>query len=193
MQIEYEATYTNINKDEVRSRLKDAGAKLLRPEFLQKRVVFDPPKDIDPNHVWLRVRDEGDRITMSLKKVDGDKIEDQREICIEVDDFEEAVNLLNAVGCRQKSYQETKRELWMLDDVEITIDEWPWLEPFVEVEGPSEEVVKKVSEKVGFDYSTAKFGSVTTLYAEKYNIRDEQINTAPKIIFEGSNPFNNFK
>ncbi len=34
IQIEYEATFTNINKDKMRKRLKDAGAHLERSEFL---------------------------------------------------------------------------------------------------------------------------------------------------------------
>ena len=44
MDIEYEATFVNINKDEIRKRLKDSGAKLIKPEFLQKRVNFNPSK-----------------------------------------------------------------------------------------------------------------------------------------------------
>ena len=43
MDIEYEATFVNINKDEIRKRLKNSGAKLIKPEFLQKRVVFYTP------------------------------------------------------------------------------------------------------------------------------------------------------
>jgi len=44
MEIEYEATYLNIDKDEVRARLKSAGAKLIKPEFLQRRYVWHFPK-----------------------------------------------------------------------------------------------------------------------------------------------------
>lgn len=43
MQIEYEATYPDINKDEVREKLLKAGASLIRPEFLQKRYTFNLP------------------------------------------------------------------------------------------------------------------------------------------------------
>jgi len=80
MQIEYEATFPNINKNKVRQKLKQAGAKLVRPEFLQKRVTFNLPKGYSKNHSWLRVRDEGDKVTMSYKLIDGDKIENQKEI-----------------------------------------------------------------------------------------------------------------
>ena len=190
MNIEYEATYINIDKNNMRKKLVEAKANLIRKEFLQKRVVFDLPKG---NHIsggWLRVRDEGDKITMSLKIVDGDQIHNQKETQLTVDSFEEARNFLTDIGCEEKAYQESKRELWDMDGVEITIDEWPFLEPFVEVEGKSEKQVKTVSEKIGFDYAEAKFCSVDTLYNEKYNISIDQINDhTPKILFKMKNPF----
>jgi len=190
MKTEYEATFPAINKKDIRSRLKKAGAKLVRPEFLQKRVVFNLPEGHEIKGGWLRVRDEADKITMSLKIVTGGKIENQKEICLKVDDFKKAESFLVATGCREKAYQESRRELWELDDAEITIDTWPFLEPFVEIEGKSEKIVNQVSETLGFDYSKALFCSIDTLYSRKYGIPDDFINNkTPKIVFGGKNPF----
>jgi len=190
MYTEFEATFTNINKDGIRARLSKVGAKLVKKEFLQKRTVFNLPKGHEIKGGWLRVRDEGDKITMSLKVVDGDKIENQKETQLVIDNFDSAVNILESIGCINKAYQETKRELWKLDDVEITIDEWPFLEPFVEIEGKSEEEVKNVASKLGFDYSKAKFCSVDTLYSEKYGFPEDHFNNhSPKVVFDMENPF----
>lgn len=190
MYTEFEATFTNINKDEIRTRLKKVGAKLLRKEFLQKRTVFNLPKGHEITGGWLRVRDEGDKITMSLKVVDGEKIENQREIQLKVDSFEQAVELLETLGARKKAYQESKRELWELDGVEITIDEWPFLEPYVEIEGKSEVEVKSVAKRLKLDYEKAKFCAVGTLYAKKYGISEDRINNhTPEILFDMENPF----
>jgi len=190
MNIEYEATFTNINKDEVRERLKAAGAKLVKPEFLQKRAVFHLPAGHEIFGGWARVRDEQDKITMSLKIVSGTKIEDQKEIQLIVDDFQSAKQLLEALGCQEKAYQENRRERWELEGVEITIDEWPFLEPFIEIESNSEEKVKSVAEKLGFDYSQAEFCAVGTLYAQKYNLPEDVINNqTPQITFDMENPF----
>lgn len=189
MNIEYEATFININKDEMRKRLKKAGALLVRSEYLQKRIPFHLPKEKRSDDKWLRVRDEGDKITLSLKIIDGNKIEDQKELCLKVDSFDNAVELLKLIGCEPKSYQETKRELWKLDGVEITIDEWPFLEPFVEVEGKSGEEVKKVSEKIGFNYNEALFCGVGKLYQLKYGINPDDINLLKELVFDIKNPF----
>ena len=189
MDIEYEATFPSVNKDEIRKRLKNAGATLLRPEYLQKRIPFHLPKEKRGKNKFARVRDEGNKITLSLKIFDGEKIENQKEICLTVNSFDDAVKFLEGIGCEPKSYQESKRELWELDNVEIMIDEWPFLEPLVEVEGKSEEEVRKVSEKLGFDYSKALFCPTGKIYQMKYNIPEDKINTAPKIVFDMVNPF----
>ena len=190
MEIEYEATFPNINKDEMRERLKNAGAILVRPEFLQKRIPFYLPKEKRSKYNFARVRDEGDKITMSFKSFGDGKIEDQKEICLTVNSFDNAVEFLKQIGCKSKSYQESKREIWKLDNVEIMIDEWPFLEPFVEIEGKSETEVKSVSEKLGFDYSRALFCACDKLYREKYNLADNEIvNKALKIVFDMENPF----
>lgn len=188
--IEYEATFPNINKDDIRQRLEKAGATLVKPENLMVRSVFELPSGHKIKGGWLRVRNENDKITMSLKVVNGNKIEDQKEICLKIDSFEEGVKFLESLGCEPKAYQESKRELWILDEVEITIDEWPYLEPYVEVEGKSEEVVKSVSTKLDFDYSQALFCSVDTLYSNKYKITADYINHQIKrICFNEPNPF----
>jgi len=190
MDIEYEATFWPINKDEIRGKLKAIGATLVKPEFLQKRKVFNMPEGHKIKGGWLRIRDESDKITMSLKVVDGDHIENQKEICLEIDNFDGAVELLKTVGCEEKAYQETLREKWSLDEVEVTIDTWPFLEPFVEVEGKSEIDVKAVSEKLGFDWNNALFCSIDVLYSKKYGL-DTKVFTdlAPLIVFEMENPF----
>ena len=190
MQIEYEATFTNINVDGIRTRLETAGATLIKPEFIQKRAVFHLPTGNEIKGGWLRVRDEGDRITMSLKIVDGNTIADQKETCLTVDSFENACILFESIGCTRKAYQETKRELWKINDVEITIDTWPFLETFLEIEGTDELSVKAVTEKVGLDYADARFCHIGTLYAEKYGFLEEVFNDqTPLLTFEMENPF----
>ncbi|MDD5738539.1 MAG: CYTH domain-containing protein [Candidatus Pacebacteria bacterium] len=196
MQTEYEATFINIDKDEIREKLKKVGAILVKPEILMKRYIFYLPQGHDKPGAFVRVRDEGDKITMSFKVIargGSANIEDQKELCLTIDSFNNAVEFLKEMGCTEKAYQESKREVWQIIETEICIDEWPFLEPFVEVEGPSEQEVKDVSEKLGFDYSQALFCAVGTIYAKKYgkyNIDEKRINNeTPRIVFDMENPF----
>ena len=194
MEIEYEATFINIDKDGCRKKLRKINAKLIKPEFLQKRVVFNLPSGHEIKGGWLRVRDEGDRITMSLKVVNGGKIENQKEICLTIDNFDKGVEFLGEIGCVKKAYQENKRELWILDGAEITIDEWPFLEPYIEIEAKSEKKVKAAAKKLGLNYSKAMFCSADTIYSKKYNLPEDVFNNKiPKITFGKENPFIKYK
>lgn len=192
MDKELEATFIDFDKDHLRQKLKQVGAEMVHPERLMRRATFSLPNKKDIKDTWLRVRDEGDKITMSIKKVIGSKIEDQEEICLEINDFEEGIKYLKAVGCQQKAYQETKREEWSLDEAEVCIDTWPGLEPIVEIEAKTKEKVKTVSEKLDFDYEQAIFGAINVVYELKLGIdSDDLSNRTPVITFE--NPPKNKK
>lgn len=192
MNIEYEATFGNIDKDEVRIKLQKAGADLVKEEFLQKRHTFHLSKNSEFYEIgWIRLRDEDDKMTLTLKvRGDGENIDCQKELEVEIDDYDQVREMLRMMGCKEKSYQETKREIWKLNNVEVMFDDWPFLEPLIEIEGKSENEVKQVSEKLGFDYNKAIFGPVGILYSEKYNISEEVINNEiSEIVFGGDNPF----
>lgn len=185
MKNEIEAQFLDIDKDEIRGKLKAIGAECVKPEVLMRRIVFD----VGP-HQFARVRDEGDKIVMTYKNVSDDKsIMGTKEVNVVVDNYENAISLLKSCGLEEKAEQESLREVWILGEVEICIDEWPWLPPFVEVEGPSEESVWDAAEKLGFKKSDAKFGSVDTTYQHYYGINPDIVNLhTPKILFDMEPP-----
>lgn len=190
METEWEATFWPIIKDEVRAKLKSIGAVLVYPERLMRRINLYPPDEEYGNRAFVRVRDEGEKITMSLKDMSGTTIDEQKEIELTVDSFDTAQAFLRQLGCKDKNYQETKRELWKLDDVEITIDEWPFLEPLVEIEGASEAEVRKVSEQLGYVWTEARFCSADKLYAERYSVESRFVNRdIPRLLFDMESPF----
>ncbi len=190
MNIEFEATFPDVSIPDIQARLMRSGAKKTKPRTFYRRVVFNLPNTKPTDHIWGRVRDEGNKVTMSIKEWNGDGgIESQKELEVEVNDFDTAVHIMTKIGCVEKSYQESYREEWQLDDVHVTIDEWPWLEPFVEVEGGSEKEVQEISEKLNFDYSKAIFTNASTLYMKKYKISQRRIDhETPRITFD-ENPF----
>ena len=88
-----------------------------------------------------------------------------------------------------KARQETKREIWSFGEVEICIDTWPWIPTFIEIEGPNEDAVWAAAEKLGFEKSQAKFGSVDTTYQHYYDIDTDVVNLhTPEILFDMDPP-----
>ena len=180
MNNEIEAQFLDINKNDIRKKLTNIGAKLIKPEILMKRVVF-----YTGDHSFARVRDEGDKIVMTYKNVSDDtSILGTKEVNLIVNDYDGAILFMQGCGLKIKAKQETLREIWKFGDVEICIDTWPWLPTFIEIEGPTEELVWKTAKKLGFEKSQAKFGSVDTTYQHYYGVETDQVNLhCPEISF----------
>ncbi len=192
MAIEYEATYLNINKDEYRIKLKNLGAELLRAEYKQKRYNFDLQSLGRNFWEWARVRDDGDKITMAYKCIPIDSsMEEQKEVEFDISDMDLGVEFLESLGARMTNYSETLRERWVLGWVEIDIDTWPYLEPYIEIEGRNKEEVVKVSELLGFDFKDAKFCGAGEIYEMKYGLHPDKISKDKviRLTFEDKNPF----
>lgn len=184
MQTEIEAKWLNIDKDLLRDKLKAAGAVLINPERLMSRRVFDfPDARLNDKSAWVRVRDEGDKVTMSYKQQFDRSLHGTKEATVQVDDFESASDFLYLLGLKSKSYQETKRESWKLGDVEVEIDTWPWIPSFVELEGASKSEVHEAAKKLGLDLYEALHGSVEPAYQAVYDVTEDEINNWEEIIF----------
>lgn len=184
MQTEIEAKFLDINPFELRDKLRNIGATQEHAERLMKRKTFDDHDGrLRKVGGWVRLRDEGDKITLSYKQLNDRTLHGTKEVTVVVNDFNTANLLLEAVGFKQKSYQETKREKWLLGDVEITLDTWPWIPMFVEIEAPDEQALKDVADKLGFDWSLALHGSVETAYQKYYDVTEEEIDGWSVITF----------
>ena len=67
MKTEIEAKFVKLDIDDVRARLEQAGATLEQPMRMMRRQTFDPVSD--SAHRYVRVRDEGDKVTMTYKQL----------------------------------------------------------------------------------------------------------------------------
>lgn len=174
MQTEIEAKFLQVDHDEIREKLKALGATLEQPMRLMRRVMLDHAdnryqrlyKTDHKKRERLRIRDEGGKVTVTYKASSDTQYSHEAEI--EVSSFDGTVKLFEAVGFHVYSYQESRREAWHYKNVEIVLDVWPWLDPYIEIEGPDEESIKMVAAEMGFDWGSAEFGSVDTAYMRQY-------------------------
>ncbi len=92
--------------------------------------------------------DQGDKVTLCYKKFTGNKIDGTKEV--EVESFEETAKLFEALGYEYHAYQENKRESYELNGVQIEIDLWPKIPPYIGIEGKTELVVQEIVKLLGF-------------------------------------------
>jgi len=168
MKTEIEVKFVDIDLNDMRDRLKELGGVCEQPMRLMRRVAIDSDFMRTDKDSFLRVRDEGDKVTMTYKQFDDLSLHGAKEIEVTVSDFNDTVAILANAGLPSHTYQETKRETWKLGDVEIMLDEWPWLNPYIEIEADSEEAVRKTASDLGFDWDDAVFGDVMAAYRVQY-------------------------
>jgi adenylate cyclase class 2 len=184
MQTEIEAKWLTVNSTEMRQILKDVGATLISPERLMVRRIFDyPDMRLERIGGWVRVRNEGDKITLSYKQLNDRTVHGTKEVNVVVNDFDTTCDFLEAIGLSQTSIQETKRESWKLGDTEIEIDTWPWIPTFIEIEAKSEDELFFVANRLGLSRAEALHGSVEVAYQAVYNVSEEEIDGWQEIRF----------
>lgn len=182
MQKEIEATYLDIDHEALRVKLRNLGAVCEEPLHDMFRATYDyTDLRLDKKAAWIRVRQEGSKITMGYKQRQAETIDGMQEVEFTISDFDAACDFLDVIGLKQKARQETRREVWRLDDCEIMLDEWPWIPPYVEVEAASEVIVQAVSKQLGLDYSTALFDSADAAYMRYYDVTRTEICTVPLV------------
>lgn len=171
MQSEIEVKFLDIDVEQMRERLLATGAVLQHPMRLMKRALIEEPHHVQENS-FIRIRDEGDKVTLTFKRrslPDAETtIDSTKEIETTVGDFDTTVMIFAEAGWQYTTMQESRRETWTLDGAEVVIDEWPWINPSLEIEAVSEKIVQDVADKLQFDWKDAIFGSVDVIYERDF-------------------------
>ena len=159
---EYEVSILDIDVFDFEKRLNKLGAKK-NGDFLQKRYVYDFNPEI--NNKWIRLRTNGKKTTITIKEIfDESIVGGTNELEIEVSDFEKTNQLLNELGYKEKGYQENKRTIYDIDEIEVSIDSWPMIPTYAEIEGKNEKSVKEFLKRLNINEEKVTTLGVTSIY-----------------------------
>ena len=180
---EYEVKYLDIDPAALEAKIYSLGGTKAFDRLFHRAVFDYPDLRLDQQAAWVRVRDEGDQVTMAFKQRIGYDPADSatndagmKEYEVVVSDFETACNILRSIGLTDKFYIENRRVQFRLAGAEIDIEYWPMLQPYLEIEGASWAEVETTIAKLGLDPSISKRYSTTQIYAQQgINDKDYQI------------------
>ena len=171
---EYEAKILNINIIQMRKKLVQIGAKLEHNFIKFQRAVFTHCNTQVKG--YARVRDEGDKITMTSKLYKDEKFPEEYEVTIK-ESFDVGLNFLKSLGLPQKAYQESYREKWTHPLAhEITFDILPGLPIYMEVDCVSESNLNELIDLLGVNKGLQRYGAFDKTYFEYYGISLVDIN-----------------
>jgi len=139
------------NPDLIRKKLKELGAKYLGKEK-QLNLTFDSPyfKNVERGK-FLRLRrtEKNTILTFKGNEESGSDAKIREEIEVQVDSFDDMLNILTLLGFVIKFKFEKKREIYSFEGAEVVIDEFPKLGWFCEIEADSESKIKRIAVKLG--------------------------------------------
>ncbi len=170
---EIEVRFLEINKEKLISRLNELGAKddgesLLNETILDKGTD-DWNQDASDNK-FVRIRDGHGKTTITYKHHQKLAADGTEEIELEINDFNKALQLLEKLGLQVCRHQQKLRHKFLLNGVTIDIDTWPRIPTYVELEGESEDELKKAATVLDLDWDKVVFKDAKKLIEENYNI-----------------------
>ncbi len=169
---EVEVKFLDIDPVALQKKLESIGARKVG-EFFYRRYVFDyPDLRLNTDGAWLRLRDEGDKVTLTYKKRKGkgssheENDQGMHEVEVEVNDFEKTRLLMLELGLVDKFYEENKRIRWEKDGIEFDIDTWPAIPTYLEIEATRWDEIDKAIRLLELNPDDRKIFSTHQIYAQ---------------------------
>ena len=162
--LETEAKFYVRDLDRVRSRLEELNATLIQERILETNLRFDlPDGSLRAQGRVLRLRqDSGTKLTYKSASTNEQGVLSREEIEFEVEDFEKAKQLLEALGYQKLVYYEKYRTTYELNNDLIMLDELPY-GTFVEIEGETVEAIHALANQLHLQWDAAIGTSYTAL------------------------------
>ncbi len=136
--LEIEIKAYNDNPVEIKEKLLNIGAKYIETREERDLYFSHPLRDFGKTDEALRLRFVNGRCLITYK---GPKLSMETKARIEhetgIEDMEVFSNILNALGFTKSWEVKKKRNLYLLDDIKITLDSVSGLGEFVEIEKQS--------------------------------------------------------
>jgi adenylate cyclase class 2 len=162
---ELEVKFYLSDKAAFEERLRRIGAVLQRPRTLETNHRFDTADmSLSRQHRVLRLRQDIDSIvTYKGPSILRDGVSSREEIEFKVSGFEAARQFLEALGYKESIRYEKWRTIYMLDEVEITLDEMPFGN-FTEIEASEPRQIHLTATKLALDWKTRITSSYMVLF-----------------------------
>lgn len=168
--IEIEAKFLEVDVNDLKSRLRELGAKDFGEDLITEVIFYDKQMQWPKENKFVRIRTANKAAALTYKHDKSASLTGTTELEFKISDPAAAEKFLIALGLVAFRHQEKKRHSFALGDVAIDIDTWPQVPTYVEIEGKTEAAVKAAAAKLGFDWKKAVFGTASRLIETVYKI-----------------------
>lgn len=154
---EIEIKILEIDVDQVIGKLEGFGAKRVFDGELDVKFYDFPGNLLKDGDKSLRLRKRSDAAELTFKhKLSQQGVKIAEEYQVNVDDFEEAQQILKSLGLIEFKNYIKNRISYSLDGASFEIDTLEGCPTFLEIEAPTAEDVENWVTRLGFDMKDAK-------------------------------------
>lgn len=182
MALEIEAKYRVLSHGPVRAKLSEVGARPIERVLERNEIMDRGDGELQRRGCGLRIReriDDAGRCLGATVTYKGPRrpgpIKSREEFEFAVDDADAARRTFAGLGYACVLSYEKRRESWQLGPCRIELDEPPHIGLFVEIEGPSEDAIRDVQQKIGLSFRDIEPDSYVALllaYCHREGIQD---------------------
>lgn len=173
---EIEMHFLDVDVAVVETKLKELGAVRESEETLEEWIYKKPEwKNVNGRLRIRRKSMKSEECKVAYKEFTQDVADGNLEIEFKMEHFKEAVLFVEKMGLPLSRHQQKKRIHYSIDNMEVDIDFWPLIPPYVEIEGPSREAVEALAVKLGFDPAKASGLDNFYIYKDVYGINVDEI------------------
>jgi len=185
MAVETEAKFRVESHDQIRQRLRAAGARCLGTVLETNLILDRPDGSLRRQGCGLRLRTsqplEGEtaRTTLTFKgpRAPG-PLKVREELAIDLADGETMGGILTRLGYVAVLWYEKRRESWQIADGRVELDEPPHLGWFVEIEAPDEAAVRHIQSELSLrdaDMVSASYVHMLDSWCMEHGITDRRL------------------
>ena len=172
--VEKEAKFYIRDLEQIEQRLIDLGGEIVQPRTFETNLRFDTPDRIlSASFQVLRLRqDTRARLTYKGPADPGSTVSSRPEYEVEVSDLDTGREILESLGYEVVTTYEKYRTSFLLDNVEISLDEMP-IGYFIEIEGADEDQIHTMANKLDLKWenrSSLSYMSLFTLVKKQLNL-----------------------
>jgi adenylate cyclase class 2 len=164
--LEQEVKFCLSDLSALERKLVEMGAKREQPRTHEINLRFDTPdQSLSSRFHVLRLRqDTRARLTYKGPSDPEREVSARKELEVEISDLGTAQAILESLGFEVLVMYEKYRAAYLLDEVEISLDEMPY-GTFCEIEGPDTESIHRIAEKLGLDWEARSKLSYLALFS----------------------------
>lgn len=124
----------DVDVKELKRQLSTHEARFVEKVLMKRWVFVITQKKGEES--FIRVRTDGKKSFLAYKFRKGEGLRNTNEIETSIGDFDKTALIISKT-VKERHYQENRREIYSYKGLEIDINYWPKVPPFIEIEGNS--------------------------------------------------------